>query len=439
MPGAVKPGAAQPGPVDPKLAALIARPVSVVEAEPDAAKKQQASPFDPAAAAVGGAAVKAGQPARQPERGRRPELFRQSAQKTAEKNLPPRVVRPGDIECPNCHQGNYPWRTFCRACGLELDQAKRQTERHGLWSWLWFTAAAPIHAHRQKVVAAGGRPGRKYRQSEGAQRRRLSDRRHRPKFQLPHWDHKRMKKILPILVIVMILFFTFGPYKKGFRHYYENAKNWVTGLEPAFVQLYPVQTTASHFIGAFPAGNIDDGDTTTFWAANNRQPQMVPVTVTKVVEQTGPGGGKHKVIEHPSVPVPGLTNPGIGATVTLTYNTKLSIRAVSFLPGVQFPSSGQYSKFGAPAKVELIFGSGSPVFFTVPQDPGFFQHSFFPPRDSSTVTLKILSTYQPLPSECTKVQASTGVAIVAPASCQRAISKQQYLAITEFTAYEETG
>jgi hypothetical protein len=420
MPGPTKPGAAQPGPVDPKLAALIARPVSVVEAEPDAAKKPKASPFDPAAAAAGTLAVQAGQPARQPERGRKPELFRQSAQKTAEKNLPPRVVRPGDIECPNCHQGNYPWRTFCRACGLELDQAKRQTERHGLWSWLWFTAAAPIHAHRQKVVAAGGRPGRKYRQSEGAQRRRLSDRRHRPKFQLPHWDHKRMKKILPILLIALILFMTFGPFKKGFRHYYENAKNWVTGLEPQFVQLYPVQTVASSFVPGNPAGNVDDGDTTTFWAANSRIPITVRVPTTKVVEQVGPGGGKHKVTVHSFFIKHTLSAPGVGSWVKLIYNTSLPIRAVSIIPGNQFPPS-QFTKFGHPENVEVIFSSGAPVFFTVPNDPGFFQKTFFPPRNSNFVELKILSTY----------------AILGPGG--NPVVKGQYNAVTEFTAYEETG
>lgn len=422
MPGPTKPGAAQPGPVDPKLAALIARPVSVVEAEPDAKKRQPAA-FDPGGAAPGGRVAQAGQPARQPERGRKPELFRQAATKTAEKNLPPRVVRPGDIECPNCHQGNYPWRTFCRACGLELDQVKRQAERHGLWSWLWHTAAAPVHARRQRIVAAGGRPGRKYRQSEGAQRRALADRRHRPKIQLPHWDVKRMRKIVPFIMIALILFFTFGPYKKGFRHTYENVKNWLTGLAPQFVQLYPVQQTASSTYQGNGPGNADDGDTTTFWAANSRIPITVRIPVTKTEEQVGPGGGKHKVKVHTFLLKHELSAPGVGATLKLTYNTALPIRAVSIIPGDQFPPS-EFNKFGHPENVEVLFSSGSPVFFTVPNDPGFFQQSFFPPRNSTFVELKILTTYHP----------STGT----PPN-DVPIVKGQFTGVTEFSAYEETG
>jgi hypothetical protein len=420
MPGPAKPGAAQPGPVDPKLAALIARPVSVVEAEPDRGRTE-GTPYDPNAGR--GRKAQAGQPARQPEKGRKPELFRAAAQAAAAQKGPPRVVRDGDIECPNCHQGNYPWRTFCRACGLELDQVKKAAERHTVWRWIWHWMAAPVHAHRQRVISAGSRPGRKYRQSEGAQRRRLSDRRHKPQFQLPQIDKSRMRKIAPIILILLILFFVFGPFKKGFRHDYENVKNWVSGLAPNYSQLYPVDQVASQptgakgvaFLPADPPANVDDGDTTTFWASTTQVPVTVRTPYTYYKEVTGPGGGKHKVQFHGVRTKPGLSSPGVDSQITLTYNTPQAFRAVSLIPGDQFPPSN-FIKYGRPDNVELTFSSGAPIFFTVPNAPTFYEFKFptGTTRTSTYMTLRILSTYGPT------------------------TSKGQFCAITEFDGYSES-
>lgn len=431
MPGPAKPGASQPGPVDPKLAALIARPVSVVEAEPERGPRESTA-FDPDEGR-GGRRGRGGQPARQPEKGRKPELFRPAAQAAALQNKPIRIVREGDIECPNCHQGNYPWRTFCRACGLELEQAKKAAERHTFWRWLWNWMAAPVHARRRRVVNAGGRPGRKYRQSQGAQRMRLTGRGSRPKVQWPRFDRSRVKKIAPILVIVLALFFAFGPWHKTTRHYFNNVKGWVQGLEPHFVQLYPIQQTATiegatktpkgdKGVAALPSvagtsngpvGNIDDGDTTTFWAGNSQIPITVRVPYHFFKTVTGPGGGKHKVRVDSFYNKSEMSAPGVGTIITLSYDSPQPFRAVSLIPGDQFPTS-QFNKFGRPANVELIFSKGAPIFYTVPNAPDFNKFTFLP-HTSTFVQLKILSTYP---------GSQTG---------------PQFCAITEFAAYTETG
>jgi hypothetical protein len=191
------------------------------------------------------------------------------------------------------------------------------------------------------------------------------------------------------------------------RNFYRN------GLAPQFVELYSLRTTASSFVPGDPPGNIDDGDTTTFWAANTRVPITVRVPTVRVEKRLGPDGTKHEVVVHTFRRTHELSAPGVGATVKLNYNTTLPISAVSLIPGDQHPFS-EFTKFGHPENVELLFSSGVPLFFTVPNSPSFFQETFFPPRTSAFVELKVLSTY----------------AVPGP---------RQFDAITEFYAQEETG
>jgi hypothetical protein len=172
----------------------------------------------------------------------------------------------------------------------------------------------------------------------------------------------------------------------------QSSANQGSRLAPQFTQLDPVRTVASSSLRADPPGNVDDNDTTTFWAADSRVAIVVRVPNTKVVEQVGPNGSRHKVTVHGFFLKHELSHPGVGSWIKLVYTTKEPIRAIGIIPGDHFPRS-QFNRFGRPANVEAIFSSGPPVFFTVPNSPNFFHLTFFPARESSFVELKVLSTY----------------------------------------------
>jgi hypothetical protein len=132
---------------------------------------------------------------------------------------------------------------------------------------------------------------------------------------------------------------------------YQNLKDAVLRESPQYVQLFPVQTTASSYVSAHSPANVDDGDTTTSWA----------------------------------------TTTPIGASVKLIYAGTESFQAVGVISGDQFPPAS-FSKFARPKKVELIFASGAPEVLTLSDTPTF-QNFRFSPRQSSFLELKILSLY----------------------------------------------
>lgn len=155
----------------------------------------------------------------------------------------------------------------------------------------------------------------------------------------------------------------------------DGIRNTLEGLSPQYVQIYPVQTSASSFLPAHPPGFVDDGATTTFWG-------------------TSAAAG---------------ARAGIQQTVTLTYNSSNLIQAFSVISGDQFPPRS-FAKTAHPKYVELLFSSGPPAFYTLANVPTFQQFRFAP-RDSTFLELKILSVY-PGPAPC---------------------------AITELAAYTQTG
>jgi hypothetical protein len=138
-----------------------------------------------------------------------------------------------------------------------------------------------------------------------------------------------------------------------------SAASFESGLQqplfvgPNYVQLYPIDQTATQpadargvaFVWAYPPANIDDGDTTTFWAGTTQLPARVRISDTYYKEVTGPSGGKHKELFHAVTTKPGRSAPGVGVVISLSYNAPLTFVAVSMISGDQFPPSS-FDKYG---------------------------------------------------------------------------------------------
>ena len=68
---------------------------------------------------------------------------------------PKREIRPGDLICGQCQEGNDPDRRFCRRCGASLIAAEEAVAPPPVPWW------KRLFVRRPKVVAAGERPMRR--------------------------------------------------------------------------------------------------------------------------------------------------------------------------------------------------------------------------------------------------------------------------------------
>lgn len=89
---------------------------------------------------------------------RRPDAVRPEGPKARPvpaKPPPRREIRPGDLICSQCEEGNDPDRRFCRRCGASLVEAKAAVAPPPLPWW------KRLFVRRPKVMAAGERPMRR--------------------------------------------------------------------------------------------------------------------------------------------------------------------------------------------------------------------------------------------------------------------------------------
>lgn len=126
---------------------------SVTEAPVSAGTKAQAPPVRPPAQ------VPPSRPGGSPGPvARRPDAVKPMGPKTRPvpaKPPPRREVRPGDLICNQCEEGNDPDRRFCRRCGGSLVEAKAAVAPPPLPWW------KRLFVRQPKVVAAGERPMRR--------------------------------------------------------------------------------------------------------------------------------------------------------------------------------------------------------------------------------------------------------------------------------------
>ena len=124
----------------------------------------KAAPAAPADGKTGAA-----QPGAQTPEAMKPQVAKKQA-KVIQKTKPTRRLKPGDLICGECGEGNPPARKFCSRCGTSLEAAKLVKKK-------WWQKLIP--KRKVKTLEVGERPGvggvkgKKARKPMGAVLRRI--------------------------------------------------------------------------------------------------------------------------------------------------------------------------------------------------------------------------------------------------------------------------
>lgn len=216
-------------------------------------------------------------------------------------------VRPGDLVCAQCGTGNDPARKFCRHCGASLVLAEVQ---------------APLTWWQRVKAWFKGRPPPKGKEKVGRAKRGTG---------------KKVagvgKKIFAGALAVLLLMFgvlpviqTFAPSFKvpgsdwAHRQYAGVAKKVKNVIHPRLDPIHAVGITSTSADPSHPAALAIDTYRNTFW---------LPAVV-------------------------GADGHGIGQSLLLTFDRKVTIRQIIVTPGINV-NEGDFLKNPTPNDIELIY------------------------------------------------------------------------------------
>jgi hypothetical protein len=192
-----------------------------------------------------------------------------------------RRLRPGDLICGSCGEGNLPTRKFCGRCGESLRAA--EVVRTPWWRWLFRRRGA-------KVVAANRRPGQRPGGRGGGGARQLL---------------RRVYRVarLAIAVVVLVGGVAYGAYPP-FRTYVNGEVNAAKGkvtskVNQVFVPVHPNKIQANAEVPGHLAAAAMDEAVNTYWlapAAPGQNPALTltfahPVTLERMIVRVGASDG----------------------------------------------------------------------------------------------------------------------------------------------------
>ena len=192
-----------------------------------------------------------------------------------EKTKPTRKLRPGDLICGQCGEGNPPSRKFCSRCGNSLETAKSVKTP-------WWRKIIP---HRKpKTLDAGERPGKGG--NKGV----------RKGFSM-HTIMGPVSRLIAAALVVFMLLLVVAPGVRGtVTDKLTSWKDTVVGwIKPSYEQIHVFEVPkASTSIPGHPAVKAFDGFSNTFWAAQatDTQPHLIvqfsePVNIDKIDLRNG--------------------------------------------------------------------------------------------------------------------------------------------------------
>ncbi|HWS46062.1 MAG TPA: hypothetical protein VN636_09400, partial [Acidimicrobiia bacterium] len=204
-----------------------------------------------------------------------PQAARKKPPVVKDKTKPTHKLRPGDLICGQCGEGNSPSRKFCARCGNSLETAK-------VAKTPWWKKIIP---HRKpKTLAAGERPGVGGNKSA------------RKGFSLARL-FAPLKKVIPaVLIIGALAMVVFPPLRTSVT---DRLSSWKQSIErkitPQFATLHPFAIPlASSSEAAHPPKMAFDGFSNTYWEAGpgDTQPHLVvkyadAVNIDKLILRNG--------------------------------------------------------------------------------------------------------------------------------------------------------
>jgi hypothetical protein len=155
---------------------------------------------------------------------------------------PRREIRPGDLICGECREGNEPTRRFCRRCGASLVQAKEAVVPPPLPWW-----KRPF-VRQPKVIAAGERPMRRGGSAPGGGLR----------SRLP-----QMRRAAAIVAAVGLAVGFAGPWRGTVK---KKASGVRQALVPHFEEVTPFSVKATSQLPDHRAELAFDRITNDYWA-----------------------------------------------------------------------------------------------------------------------------------------------------------------------------
>lgn len=227
-----------------RAASLLSKPPpSISEPAPAAAQEVPASTVPASAPAPSEASVPtAHQPA-----AHQPAVAHRQRTTPHAPEAPSRTVKPGDLICGQCGEGNDPGRRFCRRCGASLVEAVVVKTP---W-WHRFLR------RRKLKVKAGERPERRH----GRAARATSG----------------LVRVVVIAAVVAALALVavpkIGPIKNPVNKWVVAQKNTLRKkLRPKFEPVRPTAAVASSEDAAHPAALAIDGKSNTYWSVGVQAP-----------------------------------------------------------------------------------------------------------------------------------------------------------------------
>jgi hypothetical protein len=192
-----------------------------------------------------------------------------------QKTAPTRKLRPGDLICGDCGEGNAPTRKFCSRCGATLATAVVVKEK-------WWRRLLP--RRKPKTLAAGERPGQG---GVKAKKKRSLAGVIRP-----------IRMVVSIaLLFATIAYGVYSPFREWVNDRWTSAKDRVDRvISPDYVPVNASQAVANLETPEHPGAFLTDGFKNTFWSApvGGPEPTVVltfsePVDLDRAIVHNGSG------------------------------------------------------------------------------------------------------------------------------------------------------
>jgi hypothetical protein len=264
-----------------------------------------------------------------PDPGKPPERAPQATRPLAAavtKTKPTRRLRPGDLVCGQCGEGNPPVRKFCSRCGhslLEADQVKVP----------WWRRLVQPFRRGPRVVGLPGADGPAAGPGGHGPHAALADAHLRKSLtgrdprQAMRKVYRRARLVLAAVVMVgIVLYGSWGPFRGLIDGKIDAARSKITGaVDIHYVPVHAVKVTANLHKRGYPGSSAVDGFLNTSWLA--------PYSAT----------------DYP--------------TLTLTFAQPVTLGRMIIYSG----ASGNYLAHGRPSLLVLVFSNDKSATLT-PQD-----------------------------------------------------------------------
>lgn len=256
-----------------------------------------------------------GEPPTRPLNGEPAEIAPQAARSrrvAVTKTKPTRRLRPGDLICGECGEGNAPARKFCSRCGESLLAAETVQIP-------WWRKLLPRRGPKTVAVSDQRRPG-----STGVSVRKAG-----PDIRHGFRRAYRIGRMVVGLALIGagILYGAFAPFRNLVNGEFTSAKQRAGSIASSrtLVPVHPVKVSANVGVPRHPGIHAVDGFTNTYWLA--------------------PWSSAHEPV------------------LTLDFGRKVTLERMILMSG----ASDNYTADGRPATLNLIF-SNDESYTLVPKD-----------------------------------------------------------------------